>query len=408
MRKAILFAAVAIAVPAQADTVCEWMDFASKIETRGVEAQQLVVRTGEYDRAQTQVALAMFEALNVIDHRYESYVGLTETDPNASQEAAAATAAYQVLLAHYPSQKGMLADSYAMTLEGVENVAARESGVRLGKLAAEAALKAGTIDAAFQQTPYRPVTEAGVWVATQLPVFAPSYVAQRPWFMSRRDEFRPAPPPPLTSERYARDFNEVKAIGGKSSKVRTAHQTHMAKYRINADLLPALRQVTDQSGSRLVDNARLFTLYGMIDDEVMLANAEAKLHYNFWRPVTAIRNADKDGNPATEPDPNWEPLITTPNHPEYPCAHCAQSAATAELMKSEYGNRPASGVRIASLSNPAAIVQVLPTWDRWAEEVSASRTLGGVHYRFSNEAGAKMGRDIARAALARVMRPLKK
>ena len=408
MRKAILFAAVAVAVPAQADTVCEWMDFASKIEARGVEAQQLIVRTGEYDRAQTQVALAMFEALNAIDRRYESYVGLTEIDPNASQEAAAATAAYQVLVAHFPSQKAMLGDSYAMTLEGVQDSAARDSGVRLGKLAAEAALKAGIIDPAYQQTPYRPLTQPGVWVATQLPVFTPSYVAQRPWFLRRRDEFRPAPPPALTSERYARDFNEVKTIGGKSSKVRTAPQTHMAKYRINADLLPALRQVTDQRGSRLVDNARLFTLYGMIDDDVMLANAEAKLHYNFWRPVTAIRNADKDGNPATEPDPNWEPLITTPNHPEYPCAHCAQSAATAELMKSEYGNKPASGVRVGSLSNPTAIVQVLPTWDQWATEVSASRTLGGVHYRFSNEAGAKMGRDITRAALARVMRPLKK
>jgi hypothetical protein len=202
--------------------------------------------------------------------------------------------------------------------------------------------------------------------------------------------------------------NEVKALGGKKSAVRTPHQARMARYRINADMLPALRQITDQKGRRLVDNARLFTLYGMIDDDVMLANAEAKLHYNFWRPVTAIRNAGNDANPATEPDPAWEPLITTPNHPEYPCAHCAQSAATAELMKSEYGNAPPSGVRIASLSNPSAVVQVLPTWDRWAQEVSASRIYGGVHYRFSNEAGEKMGREIARAALSKVLRPLSK
>ena len=137
----------------------------------------------------------------------------------------------------------------------------------------------------------------------------------------------------------------------------------------------------------------------MIDDDMMLANAEAKIHYNFWRPVTAIRNADQDGNPATEADVSWEPQITTPNHPEYPCAHCAQSAATAELMKSEYGNTPASGVRISSLSIPNAVVQVHPSWDKWAEEVSASRIFGGVHYRFSNEAGAKMGREIAREFL---------
>ena len=396
------------AAPAHADTVCEWMEFAGKIEEAGVAAQQLVVRTGQYDRAQTQVALAMFEALNAIDHRFESYVGLSERVPRASHEAAATTAAYHVLLSHFPSQKAALDESYAMALEGVHDPAARESGKRLGKLAAEAALKSGIIDPAVTQIPYRPVTQPGVWVATQLPVFTPSYVAQRPWIMSKIDQFRPAPPPALTSEIYARSLNEVKALGGKKSTIRTPQQTRMAKYRINADMLPALRQVTDQAERRLVDNARLFTLYGMIDDDVMLANAEAKLHYNFWRPVTAIRNAAEDGNPATEPDPSWEPLITTPNHPEYPCAHCTQAAATAELMKSEYGNTPASGVRISSRSSPNLALQVLPTWEQWAEEVSASRTYGGVHYRFSNEAGEKMGREIAREALRKVMRPLSK
>ena len=401
-------ALAAIASPAPADTVCEWMEFGGRMEEAGVAAQQLVVRTGQYDRAQTQVALAMFEALNAIDRRYESYVGLTDTDPRASQDAAAATAAYHVLLPHFPSQKPALDDSYAMTLEGVEDAAARESGQRLGRLAAEKALQSGIIDPAAPQVPYRPRTQPGVWVATQLPVFAPPYLVQKPWFIGRPDAFRPAPPPALTSEAYARSLNEVKTLGGKKSTARTAHQTRMAKYRINADMLPAFRQVTDQAGRRLVDNARLFTLYGMIDDDVMLANAEAKLHYNFWRPVTAIRNAGQDGNPATEPDPSWEPLITTPNHPEYPCAHCTQAAATAELMKSEYGNAPPSGVRIASRSSPNAALQVLPTWDKWAQEVSASRTLGGVHYRFSNEAGEKMGREIAREALRKVLRPLSK
>ncbi|QNN66687.1 vanadium-dependent haloperoxidase [Sphingomonas lutea] len=398
----------AVATPARADTVCEWMDLAAKVETAGVAAQKLVVRTGVYDRAQTQVALAMFEALNAIDHRYESYVGMTAHDPRASQDAAAVTAAYQVLLAHFPSQKTSLDEGYANAMEGVTDSAARDAGRRLGELAAQAALKSGIVDPAVTQVPYRPRTAPGVWTATELPVFSPSYVAQKPWILSRIDQFRPAPPPALTSETYTRGFNEVKALGGKSSKARTPHQARMARYRINADMLPAMRQVTDQVGRRLVDNARLFALYGMIDDEVMLANAEAKLHYNFWRPVTAIRNADQDGNPATESDPAWEPLINTPNHPEYPCAHCTQAAATAELMKREYGNAPASGVRISSLSLPNAVVQVHPTWDKWAEEVSASRVLGGVHYRFSNEAGEKMGREIAREALRKVMRPLRK
>src|SRR5688572_16536772 len=167
MRKALALAGAILAAsasPARADTVCEWMAFAANVEKLGVEAQQLVVRTGQYDRAQTQVALAMFEALNAIDRRYESYVGLTAREPSASQEAAAAAAAYHVLLAHFPSQKAALDDSYAMTLEGIQDATARESGARLGKLAAVAALKSGIIDPAAQQIPYRPRTEAGVWV----------------------------------------------------------------------------------------------------------------------------------------------------------------------------------------------------------------------------------------------------
>jgi hypothetical protein len=210
----------------------------------------------------------------------------------------------------------------------------------------------------------------------------------------------------MTSQRYARDVDEVRRLGSKSSTERTPHQTLMARYRITADMMPALRAVADAKGRRPVENARMFALQRMIEDDALLAIADAKLHYNYWRPITAIRNAADDGNPATAPDPGWEPLITTPNHPEYPCGHCILAASTAELMKLEYGNKPAWGVRVASRSIPNAAVQVLPSWDSWAEEVSFSRTLGGVHYRFSNEAGEEMGRKIARMAVAKVMRPL--
>ena len=140
----------------------------------------------------------------------------------------------------------------------------------------------------------------------------------------------------------------------------------------------------------------------------MMAMADAKLHYNFWRPVTAIRNGDKDGNDTIQPDPAWEPLIATPNHPEYPCGHCVIGGSIAEFMTAEVGARPAAGVRVASRSIANSAVQALPSWDDWAREVSFSRILGGVHYRFSNDVGEKMGRDVARMALAKVMRPLPK
>ena len=150
----------------------------------------------------------------------------------------------------------------------------------------------------------------------------------------------------------------------------------------------------------------MFALVAMANDDAGMATSEAKLHYNFWRPISAIRNAEDDGNPATTVDPAWTPLITTPLHPEYPCGHCTYAAATAEIMKSETGAAPPGGVRVSSRSIPMAAVQVLPTWDDWVREVSFSRILGGVHYRFANEAGENIGRIVAKMTLAKVMRPL--
>lgn len=196
------------AAPARADTVCEWMDFGAKVEAAGVEAQKLVVRSAQYDRSQTKVALAMFEALNAIDRRYESYLKLPVAVGPASQDAAAASAAYHVLLSYFPSQKAALDESYAISLDSVPDVRARDAGVLIGKQAAEGALKAGAADPSVVPTPYRPRTASGLWVATQLPVFAPAYAAQRPWFLARADAFRAPPPPALTSARYARTWRK--------------------------------------------------------------------------------------------------------------------------------------------------------------------------------------------------------
>ena len=396
-----------IAAPASADTVSEWMDFAQTIQTAAAPPPT-APRTPDHEHATTHVALAMFEALNAIDRRYESYLGMAPADSKASQDAAAATAAHDVLAAHFPSQKTALDESYAIALETVTDQHARDAGVAIGKSAAVMAMAAGGIDPAIPQPPYRPRAQTGVWVPTQLPVFDPYMTAFRPWIIERADSVRPGPPPELTSERWAKDYEEVKRVGGKASTARSPHETLMARYRITPNIMPSFRLAADAPGRSAVQNARMFAMLEMIDDDVLMAIIDAKLHYDFWRPITAIRNGDQDGNDATAPDPAWEPLITTPNHPEYPCGHCIFAAATAEYMKAEVGNSPAWGVRVSSRSIPNAAVQLLPSWDEWARQVSYSRTLGGVHYRFSNEAAEDMGRKIAQMAMAKVMRPLPK
>jgi hypothetical protein len=311
-----------------------------------------------------------------------------------------------VLLAHYPSQKVGLEENFNMTMLGIADSTAREKGKAIGKAAAKLALAAGGFAEGAKAVPYRPRTSAGVWTSTQLPVIQPYSLTFKPWILPSADSVRPAPPPALTSERWAKDFDEVKRLGAKNSKERTAEQSLMARYRITPNMTPSLRLIADAKGRSAVENARMFALAAMVQDDTSLATAEAKMHYNFWRPINAIRNAEDDGNSATAADPAWEPLIGTPNHPEYPCAHCSGAASLATVLKSEVGASPPGGVRVASRSIPNSLVQVLPTFDQWVKEVSDSRTYGGVHYRFSNEAGEEIGRKVATMALAKVMRPL--
>ena len=405
MRRAFFGAAaaavLAFAGPAAADTVCDWWEFANRIA--GPPGSQ---GTPDGQRAVSRVSLAMFEALNAIDRRYESYLQLPAGDAAASQDAAAATAAHHVLLGHFPAQKATLEESHAIAMAAVSNAAAREAGRAIGEAAAKAAMSAGGIDPAVQQTPYRPRAAPGVWIGAALPGIEPYNLAFKPWALPSATALRSPAPPALTSAVWARDYEEVRRLGAKASTERTPHQTLMARYRQGPDLTPAMRAAADAPGRRPVQNARMFALHHMAMDDAVLAMADSKLHHNFWRPITAIRNGEADGNPATQPDPSWTPLLSTPNFPEHPCGHCTAAAAVAEVMKAETGPNPVGGVRVASLVMPNAVVQVLPGWDAWVTEVSASRIYAGVHYRFANEAGEEIGRTAARTVLDRVARPL--
>lgn len=397
-------AALALAQPASADTVCEWMDLANRLNF----AAQAAGQTPDQLRAATRTALAMFEALNAIDRRYQSYLGLEPADRTASQDAAAATAAYKVLVSSYPAQKAAIEDSYTLAMAGIRDARALEAGKALGEKAAAAAMTAGGIDPAIPQEPYRPRTTPGEWIGASLPSLEPHWAAFRPWAMPSAEALRPPPPVALGSARWAKDYEEVRRLGARASTERTPYQTLVARYRQAFDTMPSMRLVADSPGRTPVQNARMFAVYQMAFDDAAHAMVAAKLHYNYWRPITAIRNGAGDGNDSTQPDPAWLPLLPTPNFSEYPCGHCTVAAAIAEVMTAEVGNRPARGVRVMSLAIPTSVVQALPSWDDWAQEVSDSRIYGGVHYRFSNEAGEQIGRRAARIVLDKVMQPLPK
>jgi len=408
MRRSILAAVSAAALlssaPAAADTVTDWWELASKFNF----AQQAsgMPAPPEAQRASARAALATFEAVNAIDRRYETYLNFPAADPSASQDAAAATAASKVLLQHYPQHKSHIEESYALAMAQVPDGPAKQAGIAIGERAAEAAMAVGGIDPAVEQTPYRPRTAPGEWIGASPPSTEPYWLAFKPWVIKSVDAVMSPPPPPLTSATWARDYEEVRRLGGRNSKERTPVQTLIAKYRQGYDLSPMVRYIADRPGRRQVDNARLLALHQLAMDDAVQAMIVAKLRYNFWRPITAIRNGDRDGNDATQRDAAWVPLLPTPNFPEYPCGHCTAVAVQAEVLKLAGGLPANTPVRVAAGGNPNMVVQTVKSWDEVVRQVSDSRMLGGVHYRFANDAGEEIGRKTARIVVAQVLRPL--
>jgi hypothetical protein len=408
MVKKLMLAALlggAAAGPASADMVTDWWEVANRYYLAGQAAPG--PRTPDAERASSRTALAMFEAVNVIERRYASYLQLPPAEAGASQDAAAATAAFKVLLHHYPAHKAVLEDSYAMAMAGLPDTPAKAAGVAVGEQAATAAIAAGGVDPAVEQAPYRPRAAPGEWIGAALPTLEPYWFALKPWAIGTPAALMP-PPPALTDPVWARDLGEVQRLGARASKERTPLQTLIARYRQGYDLSPMVRYIADRPGRAQVDNARMLALYQMAMDDAVQAMAVAKLRYDFWRPVTAIRNADKDGNDATKRDAAWTPLLPTPNFQEYPCGHCTAVAVQAEVLKLVGGLPADTPVRVAAGVAPTMVVQTVKGWDELVRQVSDSRMLGGVHYRFSNDAGEEIGRRAARIAVETLMRPLKR
>ena len=241
--------------------------------------------------------------------------------PSASAEAAAAGAAQRVLLQQVPGQKALIEQAFEESTKDIPDGPAKKDGITIGEKCAAAILADRAADGTNVPDTYRPVTTPGVWIPTTPPLFA-EYARAKPWVMKSADQVRPPPPPDLKSELYARDYNETKDMGGAKSTRRTAEQTAAVKFWTQANLGPVWQEVARQLSAEkklsLADNARLFALLNMGIANTFITDWDAKFTYNFWRPVTAIRNGDQDGNDATERDAGWTSLNANPMHPEYP------------------------------------------------------------------------------------------
>jgi hypothetical protein len=384
----------------RADILWEWTQAGMEAATAARQAPTAQTRT------MAMLHLAMFEAVDALDVRYAPYL-----DPpvapqrGASAEAAAAVAAHTVLISLFHDQRTALDDVLARSLAAVPVGPAREAGERLGETVGARIVAARAGDGAEAPDTWSSPAPPGVYVPTATPVGS-AWGRVAPWAMTAPSQFRPAPPPRIDSPLWARDCEEVRTLGGKRNTRRTSEQTEAARFWTMAGpsiWLPILHQLASEPGRSLVQNARAYALVSAATADAYIAAFDAKYAYNFWRPLTAIRSAkgmtDSDALEAA-----WEPLIETPMHPEYPCAHCITSGAALAVMEAEFGAGELRGIDMTSRAAPG----VTRRWRRlseWQAEVANARIWGGIHYRNSTTAGTDAGRRIGEWTVARILKP---
>jgi len=385
---------------AAADVVTDW----------NVIAADITVASGQgpppANRTLAMVQTAVYEAVNAITKRYPPDRVTPTAAPDASVAAAVAAANRAMLSRLVPSQQAAIDKAYGSALAAIADGPAKTAGIAVGEQAAAAVLAWRADDGAGAPDRYRPATAAGVYVPTTIPAAA-QWAQRKPWVMTSCDQFRPGPPPALSSEVWARDYNEIKAVGGKNSTTRTPAQTEIARFweaTVPTIYYPVARSVANAPGREVTQNARLLALTGQAMDDALMAVFDAKYHYNLWRPVTAIRNGDIDGNDATERDAGWLPFIDTPMHPEYPCAHCIVSGAVGGVLLVEIGSGLTPKLSTASPTAPG-VVRSWTSVDDFMLEVASARIYDGVHYRNSTEVGTVMGKKIGALTAANALRP---
>lgn len=384
----------------QADVVTDW-----SIKSADIVVAAEVPAAAAY-RVMASVQSAVYEAVNAITLRYPPGRVTGDAASGASVEAAVIAASRAVLQKLVPSARVSIDAACATSLSAVPDGSAKTAGIQVGERAAAAVLAWRVDDDANVPEDYRPRTSPGVYVPTVIPD-ASGWFRRKPWVMTSPDQFRPGPPPSLTSERWARDCNEVRDLGAKNSPRRSAEQTAMARFwNASGPMLyyPVVWSVTRGPGRELTQNARLLALAGQAMDDGVIAAFEAKYHYEFWRPITAIRNGDTDGNRATQRDPSWTPFIETPMHPEYPCAHCVVAGVVGAVLEAEIGAGP-TPVLTTSRAGADGVERRWTRLDDFVQEVEDARVCGGVHYRNSTEVGTTMGRKVGALAVAKFPRP---
>jgi hypothetical protein len=397
---------------ARADVVVDWNVFAAQ----AIGAAARPGPSSAFDFA--MVHAAMHDAVQAIEGRFRPYCAAI---PNASGSpiAAGATAAHDVLVSLFPAQTGTLNSIYDRYLAALGLTG--DPGVLVGQQAAVCILNLRVGDGRFPPNPepFYGGTRPGEWRPTSflpgpppVPVsmVTPWVATVTPFTLRHPAQFRASRPPPhLTSGKYVKDYNEVKALGGLINSARSPEQTDIAYFFADSSIMywtRALRTVTAMYLNNIGDSARLFALSYLAIADAYITAWDSKLYWNFWRPITAIQEGDNDGNPRTAGDPAWQPLITTPNYPDYTSGANSNSGAVTTTLANFFGT---DEVTFSITSTTPQAIQKTRTYRRFsdaAEDVVNARIYEGIHFRFADVVGRRQGSRVANWVFRRFLRPV--
>ena len=410
LQTSIMLAVIVLALPAmvRADVVTDWNAIA-------VQATLTGNRTGPSNVIDIAIVhVAIYDAVQAIEKKYEPYY-VEIPGASGSPVAAGAKAAHDVLVNRFPAQAASLTQMYEQYLLS-NGLTESDPGVAVGAKAAAGIIALRACDGSFPAQPPPPFiggTAPGVWRPTppaNLAMAVPWLGNVTPFAMNRPSQFRSEPPPDLTSREYAKDYDEVKAIGALNSSVRNADQTDLAQfYAGNTPVIwnRALRDIVNTHVHDVGDSARLLALVSMAVADALISCWNDKNHYVFWRPITAIRQGDNDGNPDTIGDSAWVSLITTPNYPDYTSGANDFASAVTTMLEHFFGTDHLTFS--ITTTNVGPTVQDTRTYQRFsdaAQDVVDARVYSGIHFRFADEAARKQGRQVAHWTFKNFLRPL--
>lgn len=393
---------------AHANVVTDWDAKAMDVIQGNAPAPPPEIGPAGGERIATIMHLAMFAAVNTIDPHYQPYNNLTHPTVDASQEAAATSAAATVLIKLLPEKAANISQQRDAYLALIPDSDAKVRGLRLGEEMAIKAIESRLSDGFGTPNAFRPATQPGQYTET-MPTYGWDISTMRPFTLTSPAQFRPPPPIALSGEEWATNYNEMKEYGEKDSPKRTPRQTEDARFWLTVSPgsnQPLARQIVIKKNMSIVDSARFMTLVTMAQMDAAIAVFDAKYHYTFWRPITAIRNGDIDSNPATERVAAWQPIALTPLHPEYPCAHCIITGAMAGSIAAILGTDQIPESELISPTAPG-VTHRYTNLRAFNNEVSEARIWAGFHWRFSTEVGKDMGWKIGTYTVQTCMQPLK-